>query len=321
MKKVVLLLSSLLLLGLLLAACTATPVDENKLATEVAATIYAGQTIEAGGVTDALPSVGTPTEDIPSAGSTATPTFSRTPTPRRTSTSVPTQTPTPAPSKTPTPTFCLPDANFGADVTVPDGANFAPGEGFTKTWRMLSTGCAPWPAGSVWAFDSGDQMGAPGSVPAPDTPLGGSADISVEMVAPAAPGTYKGFWQMQNPDGARFGERVYVMIVVPAPTPVPKSCPPNPALVEVINQLSIQLTVEVKGPQNATFLLPGNTTRHYCTIAGTYDFTARASGYSPLTGTKTFDSGACQCWWFYSGFQVHPICSCDGDASHYVPLP
>jgi hypothetical protein len=49
----------------------------------------------------------------------------------------------------------------------------------------------------------------------PNTPLGSTADISVDMVAPETPGTYKGTWQMQTPDGAAFGDQAYLMIVVP----------------------------------------------------------------------------------------------------------
>jgi len=76
-----------------------------------------------------------------------------------------------------------------------------PGERFTKTWRVRSSGCETWSTGSTWAFVSGDQMSAPDSVSVPDTPLGSTIDISVEMVAPDADGSYQGYWQMQSPAG------------------------------------------------------------------------------------------------------------------------
>lgn len=317
--KNVLLLTALLLLGLLTTNCTPTTTDPDALETRVAATIYAGQTAQARGDDDASPVARStlPPADV----STPLSTIGRTSTPTRRATSTRTPTPAPAPTDTPMSSPCLPDAIFAEDVTVPDGANFSPGEKFTKTWRIRSSGCAPWPAGSHWAFVSGEQMSAPESVPVSDTPLSGTADISVEMIAPDAPGSYKGFWQMQDPDGARFGSQAYVLIVVPGPTPLPAACPANPALVEVENELSIQLTVEINGPQNATFVLPANAVQRYCVTPGEYSFVARAAGYNPLTGTKTFDSGACQCWWFYSGIKVYPDCRCDGDPTHYVPLP
>jgi hypothetical protein len=57
-------------------------------------------------------------------------------------------------------------------------------------------------------------MGAPAGVDAPETPAGETAELSVTMQAPATPGSYKGYWQMQGPDGRRFGDRAWVSIVV-----------------------------------------------------------------------------------------------------------
>jgi oligopeptide transport system substrate-binding protein len=242
-----------------------------------------------------------------------------TPTPQPTRTRRPTSTPRPTP--TPAPTRCLPGATFVEDVTIPDGTQFQPGAGFTKTWRLRSSGCAPWPEGVQWAFVSGEPLGAPGSVPAPATEPGQTVDISVEMVAPNAPGTYKSYWQLQTADGTPIGDDAYVMIVVPAPTPIPASCPGNPALVKVINQLSVNLTIKLQGPQISSIWVPANASRQYCAVPGTYGFTATASGFNALKGDKTLSNGACQCWWFYTGVKVNPNCSCDGDASHYTPLP
>ncbi len=318
MKSKALLLIALWLLALSpLTACATPAADRAAVKTEAAATIYAGLTAQAGQPTTRLSPAATSTATLRVAAAAAT----RTPTPTRRATSTRSPTPSPPPTATPTVAACLPNAAFVADVTVPDGTNFSPGERFTKTWQMRSNGCAPWPAGSVWAFVSGEQMGAPASVAAPETPPGETADISVDMVAPDTPGTYKGFWQLQDASGAPIGDRVYLLIAVPGPTSTPLACPANPALVEVVNELSIQLTVEIEGPQNATFILPGNATRRYCMLPGDYSFVARAAGYSPLTGDKTFNSGGCQCWWFYSGFRVHPLCNCDNDATHYGPLP
>jgi Ig-like domain from next to BRCA1 gene len=106
-----------------------------------------------------------------------------------------------------------------SDVTVPDGTQFQPGAQFTKTWRMRSNGCAAWPVGSVWAFVEGDQMGAPASVPVSTTSIAGTIDISVQMTTPGTPGTYIGTWQLQGPDGTRFGDQAYVSIVVPLSPP------------------------------------------------------------------------------------------------------
>jgi hypothetical protein len=109
---------------------------------------------------------------------------------------------------------CPPGATFVADVTIPDGTEMAPGEAFAKTWRIRSSGCAPWPTGSRLVFVSGDGMGGSDGVEVAETPLGETADVTVQLAAPEDAGTYKGYWQMQAPDGTPFGDQFYVMIVV-----------------------------------------------------------------------------------------------------------
>ena len=53
-------------------------------------------------------------------------------------------------------------AQFIADVTVPDGTNFAPGTAFKKTWRLKNIGTCAWNSTDVsLIFDSGEKMGAP----------------------------------------------------------------------------------------------------------------------------------------------------------------
>ncbi len=55
-------------------------------------------------------------------------------------------------------------AQFIADVTVPDGTNFAPNTAFKKTWRIKNIGSCAWNTNDVsLIFDSGERMGAPTS--------------------------------------------------------------------------------------------------------------------------------------------------------------
>ena len=125
------------------------------------------------------------------------------------------------PTATDTPEPDEPDAEYVSDVSVPDGTEFPPGKSFTKVWRVRSTGGVVWPDGSRLVFVSGDQMSAPAAVPVPKTAVGSTADLSVDMMAPDKPGTYKGVWQMEDKDGNRFGDQVFVVIVVPAPLEEP----------------------------------------------------------------------------------------------------
>jgi hypothetical protein len=149
-----------------------------------------------------------------------------------------TATPTPFPPPTPTPVFycpyprppydghqppyggpqppgrCRDNAAFVTDVTIPDGSLLAPGTAFDKTWRLRNTGTCTWDGSYQLAFIGGSQLGAPNDVPVPGTvPPGATVDITVPMVAPNAPGTYRGQWQMRNTSCMNpFGPVIYVVI-------------------------------------------------------------------------------------------------------------
>jgi hypothetical protein len=136
------------------------------------------------------------------------------------------------PTSTPVPDVtgesgCTLNASFVADVTIPDNSVLQPGVSFVKTWRVLNSGTCDW-TGFNLVFVGGSQLGAPGVVSVPSASSRATVDISVPMVAPAAPGTYKGNWRMQSDDGKVFGNTFWVSIVVPAPvtnTPVATSTP------------------------------------------------------------------------------------------------
>lgn len=95
---------------------------------------------------------------------------------------------------------------FVTDVTVPDGTGFQPGARFTKTWRVKNAGTSTWTTAYALVFSSGAQMGGPASVPMPtQVPPGGTVDISIELTAPADPGSYTGNWLFRNAAGTTFG--------------------------------------------------------------------------------------------------------------------
>lgn len=92
------------------------------------------------------------------------------------------------------------------DISIEDDTEMAPGESFTKIWRVVNVGTCSWTADYDVVFFSGELMDT-----SPSLPLGGSVspnesvDISVNMVAPQAPGTYQGNWKLRNEDGTLFG--------------------------------------------------------------------------------------------------------------------
>jgi hypothetical protein len=116
---------------------------------------------------------------------------------------------TPAPEATPTwtPTpACIDRAGFVADVTIPDDTSLAPGAFFTKTWRLRNDGNCPWDESYKVVFVSGDPMENPTPVSiAGVIAPGGTVDISLPLRAPASPGSYRGNYQLRNPQGVHFG--------------------------------------------------------------------------------------------------------------------
>lgn len=140
-----------------------------------------------------------------------------TPTPTATFTPTPTQTPSPTATVTPTlepsPTEEPPvasdcdEATFIGDVTIPDGTELTPGQSFTKTWRLLNAGTCAWNPNYKLIFISGEQMDGPASQQMVnlEVPPGASIDVSVDLVAPSEPGTYRGYWGLKNDNNVRFG--------------------------------------------------------------------------------------------------------------------
>ncbi|MBI5653240.1 MAG: hypothetical protein HZC40_22760, partial [Chloroflexi bacterium] len=152
--------------------------------------------------------------------------------PQPTATPVPTILP---PTLAPSPTLaCTDNAVFVADVTVPDGTPWMPGQAFTKIWRVRNTGC-PWREGYQLVFVNGEAMSATRIFPLSQTANGAMADLLVAMIAPSAPGIHTGVWRLRNASGVFFGTTVTVVIeVLVAPveiqTPAPGACSGTPII-------------------------------------------------------------------------------------------
>jgi len=115
----------------------------------------------------------------------------------------PTATPTEDPSITRTPdpaSNCRDSAVLVEDVTYPDNAIVNAGQTFTKTWKLQNSGACNW-TGYTVAFVNGDRMSFPDSVPVPDTERGNPVEVSVDLTAPSEDGTYRGNFELRNPDG------------------------------------------------------------------------------------------------------------------------
>jgi len=136
---------------------------------------------------------------------------------------------------TPTPLPCN-LASFVEDISIPDGTEVVTGAAFTKTWRLKNIGTCTWTSGYALVFDRGDQMGGPAAQPLTTGSVapGQTIDVSVNLVAPASPGTYHGDWKLRDSGGALFGLSTgafWVEIKTVAPTATPSATLALPPLV------------------------------------------------------------------------------------------
>ena len=188
MKKLIILIITILAISST-AACsqqnTATPtLDPFQIQTQAVGTFAAGLTQTA----IALP--------------TSTPTFTPTPTS--------TETPTPSPTATSItqilPTTSCNSLTFIKDITIPDNSKLAPGQAFTKTWRVQNSGTCDWEKGFLVKFFSGNAMGGKSITLENTLSPGKELDISIKMTAPSVSGVYTGNWRMTDDSGAFFGD-------------------------------------------------------------------------------------------------------------------
>jgi hypothetical protein len=135
--------------------------------------------------------------------------------------------PTSPPATAPAAGACTNNVAFVADVTVPDGTSWAPGQAFNKIWRVKNTGTCAWTTAYDFAFAGGEAMATTTAIAVPDTAPGATADLLVAMVAPATPGPHAGQWKLRNVGDAFFGGAMTIKInVIDTSAPPPVVPPP-----------------------------------------------------------------------------------------------
>ncbi len=201
-------ISIILLTGIVLTACGGQPTQVTLIPTTPPASPEAS-------ATQALDTETATQEDIPVTGETPV-------------------AETVTPGATVIPTVFVPEnaadctnlGSFVSDVTIPDNTPVAAGATFTKIWRVQNKGTCIWWSGYTLTHYSENAMSAPASVPLPVTNPGETADISVDLVAPSVPGSYRGNFVIKNPEGLIMqideDSRLWLIInVTAAPTSTP----------------------------------------------------------------------------------------------------
>lgn len=188
MNRTFALISILVAISFLLGACGSSADNAAIIATSVALTVQAQGTNTS--VPGLLPSATSPVEI------TTSPTLT------------PAPSPTTASNLPNTYTDCA-RANL-VEENPPDGTIFKPGEQFLKTWRILNSSNCVWNTSYKLVFWDGDLLGGGYVYNFPQTlGPGESAEVSIALVAPDAPGEYRSEWKLQTPDNRTFGVGQY----------------------------------------------------------------------------------------------------------------
>jgi hypothetical protein len=104
------------------------------------------------------------------------------------------------------------------DVNIPDNTMMAPGQEFTKTWKIKNIGSCAWGEGYKLIFSYGEKMTGEAQPLTAAIAPGQEVDVSVTFKAPDLAGTYFSFWTLQNDKGIPFlgndDKALYVQIIV-----------------------------------------------------------------------------------------------------------
>lgn len=132
---------------------------------------------------------------------------------------------------------CVNNAQFVADVTIPDGASVTAGQPFVKIWRFRNTGTCAWNNTYTISKVQGDSLAMSGtSASLPNTPPGSEVDISVTLTAALATplgSQQTAIFQLYTPNRQPFGDQPYVLVTIgsAAPTSASGACTNNAAFV------------------------------------------------------------------------------------------
>jgi hypothetical protein len=147
----------------------------------------------------------------PAAAVTVTPRLANRPTP-----SLAPAAPSEAPRITPTPS-CTDSLTYLEDLSIPDGAQVAPGQSLDKRWRVQNSGTCNWDEHYHVKLIAGPDLGAPTEQALYPARGGTELIIRIMFSAPNEPGQYRSAWQAFDPQGQPFGDPVFIEVnVTPA---------------------------------------------------------------------------------------------------------
>lgn len=124
---------------------------------------------------------------------------------------------TAAPTETPRPTatpVCTNDLRFVEDLTVPDGTPVEGGTRIDKRWLVENAGDCNWGEAYRLRLIAGPSLGAATEQALYPARGGSQVIIQILFIAPNETGAYRSAWQAHTPQGAPFGDVIYLEILV-----------------------------------------------------------------------------------------------------------
>lgn len=126
----------------------------------------------------------------------------------------PTETFTPAPTEIiPTPP-CTNKLSWLADLTFEDDTSVLLGQSIDKQWMIKNSGTCDWDARYKLRNINNETLGMSAEISLYPARAGAQVTLRIVFLAPSAAGTYRSEWQAVSPDGALFGDTVYIQIIV-----------------------------------------------------------------------------------------------------------
>ena len=122
----------------------------------------------------------------------------------------------PLPTLEPTlsPEECFNDLTFVADVTVPDNTTYNQGETIDKQWLVENSGTCNWDSTYRLRHTRDASLGAPEEIALYPARAGTQATLQIIFTTPFGADFYQSEWQAVAPDGALFGDPIFIKINV-----------------------------------------------------------------------------------------------------------
>jgi hypothetical protein len=107
------------------------------------------------------------------------------------------------------------------DITIPDGSPANAGEALDKEWRVENAGTCNWDSSYRIKLIAGPALEAPNEQALYPARSGSQATIRIVFTAPAEAGRYRSAWQAYDPQGAPFGDPIFIEFIIEGATPSP----------------------------------------------------------------------------------------------------